>query len=188
MNCGIRLVSVQMKRTAAREMQNREGVKMVVVATAYDRPPTVIRHDERQRRGSDLPGVNRDSIFGRHVQKHATEPVVGNGRDQVRHYPELRAAERRRDGVAAERNGVRRRHVLLVAGRHPVGQKGNVNIGLSNEESLHDPQLSGLPAEICGNRPRRRHTADVNSQPPASTPRSLSSQNSKRCHTPHRAG
>ena len=31
--------------------------------------------------------------------------------------------------------------MLLVGGRHPVGQKGDVNIGLTNEESLHDLDL-----------------------------------------------
>ena len=59
-------------------------VKIVVVTAAYDRSLAVVRHDERQRRRSDLPGVNRDPIPGRHVQEHATEPVVGDGREQVR--------------------------------------------------------------------------------------------------------
>ena len=66
-------------------MQIREGVKIVVVATAYDRSLAIIRHDERQWRCFDLPGVNRDSIPCRHVQEHATEPVISNGCEHVRH-------------------------------------------------------------------------------------------------------
>ena len=112
-------------------------MKIVVVTAAYDRSFAIVRHDERQRRRSDLPGVDRDPIPGRHVQEHATEPVVGDGCEQVRQNSQLRTAEGGRDRVAAERDGVGRRHMLFVARRHPVGQKGDVNISLSDEECLH---------------------------------------------------
>jgi len=137
MDRGVRLVTVDMQRAAAAEVQKREGVNMRVVATAHDRPLAVLRHDERQRGGIDLARMDRDSVLRAHVLKHPPEPVVGHGRDQVRHDPKLGAAECRRDGIAAERDGVGRGHVLLVAGRHVVGNEGNVDICLSDEEGLH---------------------------------------------------
>jgi len=81
--------------------------------------------------------VDRDSVFRAHVLKHPPQPVVGDGGDQVRHDPELGAAERRRDGIAAERHRVGGCDVLFVAGWHVVGNEGNVDIGLSDEEGLH---------------------------------------------------
>src|SRR6267378_568347 len=106
MYCGIRLVPVDMQRAAAAEVQQRKGVDMLVVATAYDRPLAVLRHDERQRGGIDLAWMDRDSVFRAHVLKHPPQPVVGHGCDQVRHDSKLGTAECRRDGVAAERDGV----------------------------------------------------------------------------------
>src|SRR6266480_52295 len=81
--------------------------------------------------------MDRDSILRAHVLKHPPEPVIGHGRDQVRHDAELGATERRRHGVAAERDRICRRDMLLVAGRHVIGDKGNVDIGLSDEKGLH---------------------------------------------------
>jgi hypothetical protein len=40
--------------------------------------------------------------------------------------------------VTALPPNVRGRHMLLVARRHSIGQKSDVDIGLSNEEGLHD--------------------------------------------------
>jgi len=133
----IRLVTVDMKRAAAAEVQQREGMDMCVVAAAHDRPLAVLRHDERQRRGIDLARMDRDSILRAHVLKHPAEPVVGDGGDQVRHNAELGAAEGRCDGVATERHRIGRGDMLFVAGRHVVGYEGDVDIGLSDEEGLH---------------------------------------------------
>jgi hypothetical protein len=134
---GVRLVTVDMQRAAAAEVQEREGVDVVVVAAAHDRPLAVLRHDERQRRRIDLARMDRDSILRAHVLKHPAEPVIGHSGDQVRHDSELGTAECRRNGVAAERDRVGRRDMLFVAGRHVVGNEGNVDIGLSDEEGLH---------------------------------------------------
>src|SRR6185312_11071254 len=88
--------------------------------------------------------MDRDSVFRRHVLKHAAEPVVGDGRDQVGHDAELGAAERRGDGVAAKGYRVGGGHMFFVAGRHVVGDEGNVDIGLSDEESLHSFSVMSL--------------------------------------------
>src|ERR1700730_13177410 len=109
---------------------------MLVVAAAHDGPLAVLRHDERQRGGMDLARMDRDSVLRAHVLKHPPQPVVGDRGDQVRHDSELGAAERRRDGVAAERDRVGLCDMLFVAGRHVVGNEGDVDIGLSDEEGL----------------------------------------------------
>jgi hypothetical protein len=110
-------------------------MKIVVVTTAHNCPLAVIRHDERQRRRSDLPGVDRDPILDRHVQKHAAEPVIGDIGEHVRRNSELPAAEGSGDRVAAGRDSVGRRHILFVA----VGTRSvrKVTIGLADEECLH---------------------------------------------------
>ena len=137
MDRGIRLVTVDMQCAATAEVEKRKGMDMLVVAAAHDRPLAVLRHDEGQRGGVDLARMDRDSILRAHVLKHPPQPVIGDGGDQVRHDSELGAAERRSDGVAAERDRIGRCNVLLVAGRHMVGNEGNVDIGLSDKESLH---------------------------------------------------
>src|ERR1700680_3269508 len=81
--------------------------------------------------------MDRDSILSAHVLKHPPQPVIGDGGDQVRHDAELGAAERCRDGIAAERDRIGGGDMFLVAGRHMVGDEGNVDIGLSDEEGLH---------------------------------------------------
>ena len=117
---------------------------MVVVAAAHDRPLAVLRHDEGQRRGVDLARMDRDSVLRAHVLKHPPEPVIGDGRDQVGHDAELGAAERRRDRVAAERNRVVGSDMFFVAGRHVVGDKGDVDIGLSDEKGLHSRSVVAI--------------------------------------------
>ena len=77
------------------------------------------------------------AYFAHMSMEHAPEPVIGRGGDEIGHDAELGAAERRRDRVAAERNRVVGCHVLFVAGRHVVGDEDDVDIGLSDEESLH---------------------------------------------------
>ena len=144
MDRGIRLVTVDMQRAAAAEVEQRERMDMVVVAAAHDRPLALLRHDERQRRGFDLARMDRNSVLRAHVLKHPPQPVIGHGCDQVRHDTELGAAERRRDGVAAERDGIGLCHMLLVADRHVVGDEGDIDIGLSDEESLHKVIRHGL--------------------------------------------
>ena len=81
--------------------------------------------------------MDRDAVLRGHVDEHAAEPVVSDGGEQVRRDPELRAGKRRGDGVAAERDRIGGGDVFLVAGRHVVGDEGNVDIGLSDEEGLH---------------------------------------------------
>ena len=71
------------------------------------------------------------------------DPIVEvESRDQVRHDPELGAAERRRHRVAAERDRIGGSHMLFVAGRHVVGNEGDVDIGLSDKESLHKVSMT----------------------------------------------
>ena len=110
---------------------------MLVVTAAHDGPLAVLWHDERQRRGIDLARMDRNSILRAHVLKHPAEPVIGDGGDQVRHDSELGTAESRCDGVAAEGDCIGRRHMFLVAGRQVVGNEGDIDIGLSDEEGLH---------------------------------------------------
>ena len=110
---------------------------MLVIAAAHDRPLAVLRHDEGQRGGADLARMDRDAVLRAHVLEHPPQPVIGDGGDQVRHDPQFGAAEGRGDGIAAERHRVGLGDMLLVAGRHVVGNEGDVDIGLSNEEGLH---------------------------------------------------
>ena len=98
--------------------------------------------------------MDRDSVFRGHVLKHAAEPVVGHGRDQVGHDAELGAAERCGDGVAAKGHRVGGGHMFFVAGRHVVGDEGDVDIGLSDEESLHSFSVMSLRG---GPGPARTH-------------------------------
>ena len=128
---------IEVKCAAAREMKHRKRVKIIVIATPNDRSLSVFRHDERQRRGVDFSGVDRDAVFGCHVQKHATKPIIGESREHVRRMSQLRTAKGRGDRIAAERNCVSRGYILLVTGRHVIGQKRDVDVGLSNEEGLH---------------------------------------------------
>src|ERR1700753_2699789 len=81
--------------------------------------------------------MNGNAVFRAHVLKHPSEPIIGNGSDQVRHDSKLGAAKRRRHGIAAERYGIGRGDMLLVAGRHVIGNEGDIDIGLSDEKSLH---------------------------------------------------
>ena len=71
----------------------------IVVAAAHDRTLIAFRHDERQRRFRHLAVMDRDAVLRGHVDEHAAEPVVGDGGEQVGRDPELRAGERRGDGV-----------------------------------------------------------------------------------------
>ena len=137
MDRGIRLVAVDVQRAAAVQVQMREGMNVLVVAAADDGALAVLRHDEGERGGVDLARMDRDPVLRAHVLKHAPQPVIGDGGDQVRHDPELGAAKRRGDRVAAEGDRIGRRDVLFVAGRHVVGNEGHVDVGLSDEESLH---------------------------------------------------
>jgi hypothetical protein len=130
-------MAVDMERAAAGEIEHRKWVPEIVVATAHDRTLAAFRHDERQRGLRDLSVMDRNRIFRRHVDEHAPEPVVRHRGDQVRGDPELGAAERGRDGVAAERHRIVARHGLVVAGRKRVGQEGNVDIALADKERLH---------------------------------------------------
>src|SRR5215475_2421156 len=110
---------------------------MLVVAAADDGALAVLRHDKGKRGRVDLARMHRNSILCAHVLEHAAEPVIGDGCDQVRHDPELGAAERRGDRVAAEGDCIGFGDVLFVAGRQVVGNEGDVDIGLSDKEGLH---------------------------------------------------
>ncbi len=98
--------------------------------------------------------MDRDSILRAHVLKHPPEPIIGHGGDQVRHDAEFGTAKCRRDGIAAERDRVGLGDVFFVAGRHVVGNEGDVDIGLSNEEGLHN-----LSVVAEGDPGRRRYTS-----------------------------
>ncbi len=69
--------------------------------------------------------------------------------EQIRRNAELGAAERRRYRIAAERNRIVARHRLLVAGRNLVGEEGDIDIALADEEGFHavtlKPAYGGSP-------------------------------------------
>src|SRR5215213_1852983 len=140
-----------MQRPRRAEVEGREGVEVVVVAAAHDGALAPARHDEGQRRFGDLSVMDRDAVGRRHVDEHAPEPVVGDLGQEVRRDPELGAGEGRRDRVAAEGDRVIAGHRLLVAGRQGVGEEGNVNVGLADEESLHREKSRRSPP--AANRP-----------------------------------
>ena len=137
MHRGIRLVTVDMERAAAAKIEQRERMNMLVITAAHDGALAVFRHDERERGGIDLARMNGDSILRAHVLKHPTQPVIRHGGDQVRHDPELGAAECRGNCIAAERHRIGLCDMFLVTGRQVVGNEGNVDIGLSDKERLH---------------------------------------------------
>jgi len=68
MDRGVWLVAVDSSARQPRG-QEREGVDMVVVATAYDRPLAVLRHDEGERGGMTLRGWI-EIPYCAHVLKH----------------------------------------------------------------------------------------------------------------------
>src|ERR687893_122009 len=80
--------------------------------------------------------MDRDAVGRGHVDEHAPEPGAGEGR---------------RDRVAAEGDRVVAGHRLLVAGRQGVGEEGNVDVGLADEESLHREKSRRSPP--AANRP-----------------------------------
>src|SRR5258708_21305980 len=88
--------------------------------------------------------MDRYSILRAHVLKHPPQPISGHGGDQVRHDTEFGATECRGDGIAAERDRIGLCDVFFVAGRHVIGNEGNVDIGLSDEESLHSFSVIAL--------------------------------------------
>ena len=148
---GVGQVSVDMERAAAGKIEHRKRMPEIVVAAAHDRALAALRHDEGQRRLRDLPVVNGNPVLRRHVDEHAPEPVVRHRGHQVRRDAELGAAERGRDRVAAERHRVVARDGLRVAGRHFVGQEGDVDVALADEECLHC-----LSIRCCASRRRCR--------------------------------
>jgi hypothetical protein len=102
--------------------------------------------------------MNRDFVFRGHLQEHASKPVFRDRGEQVRQDRQLGTAEGGGDGVAAERNGVSRRDVRFIAGRKPIGQESDVDVGLTNEERLHRVSIGMIPAT----RPRLGKAVDIN--------------------------
>src|SRR5215208_8256897 len=89
--------------------------------------------------------VDRNAVLRRHIDEHASEPVVSNRSEQIGRDPELGAAECGRHRIAAKRNGVIARNLLLVAGRNLLREECYVDIGLTDKERLH--------ADLCSSRP-----------------------------------
>jgi hypothetical protein len=81
--------------------------------------------------------MHGDAILGRHVEEHAREPVVRLRGEEIGRDAEFGAAERGRYGVAAEAHGIVLRDSLFVAGWEMVGQKRDVDVGLTDEERFH---------------------------------------------------
>jgi hypothetical protein len=69
-----------------------------------------------------------------HVDEHASKPVVGDRCQKVRRDAQLGATERRRHGIAAEGDSVVAGDGLLVPLRNLIRHKGDVDIGLSDEQ------------------------------------------------------
>ncbi|KAG0923286.1 hypothetical protein G6F31_019574 [Rhizopus arrhizus] len=80
--------------------------------------------------------MQRHPMRGRHVRVHVPQPVGRQRADQVRRRAQPCAGECRRDGVAAKGHGIVPRHALLVARGPFVGQHGDVDISVSNEERI----------------------------------------------------
>ncbi len=129
----IGLMAVEVQRAAAVEIEDRKRRQVVIVAAAHDGALAVVRHDEGERGLLDGAGMQIDVVFLRHVEEHVAQPVVGQGGDQVGLDAEFRAAERRRDGIAAERNRIFGGDGFLVALRHVIGKERHVDIGLADE-------------------------------------------------------
>src|SRR5262249_43820569 len=85
-----------------------------------------------------------DLVLARHVPEHPAEPVVRAGRDQIGLDAEFRAAERGGHRVAAEGNCIFRRNPLLVAYRNVSGHDRHVDIGMSDEQGMHQQHSSRL--------------------------------------------
>ncbi len=76
-------------------------------------------------------------LIGRgHVEKHAAQPIVGDGRNKVRNRAELGAGESGGDRIAAEGDGIILRHRLFIAARNSVAQQGDIDISVADEKRL----------------------------------------------------
>src|SRR5580658_7677615 len=89
--------------------------------------------------------MDRDRIFGRHVEEHAAEPIVGERGDEIGNDAELGAGKGRGYRIAAEGDGIIMRDRLLVAGRHGFGADRHVDISLADEESIHAGSNDSMP-------------------------------------------
>jgi len=125
---------VDMERAAAGQVQHWKRMLEAVIPASHDRALSTFRHDERQRGLRHLAMVHGDSVFRRHVDEHAAEPVICDRGHQIRCHPELGAAECCRHRVAAEGDGVVARHRLVIAGREFVGQECDVDVALPDKE------------------------------------------------------
>src|SRR5579863_1392146 len=93
MQRGVALVAVEMQRLAAGEIEIGKRVEKAIVAGADDRAFSIVGEDERERRALYPARMYGDIVGARHVEKHAAEPIVGDGRDEVRGEAELGAGE-----------------------------------------------------------------------------------------------
>ena len=101
-----------------------------------------LREDEGQRGAPHFARVQGDTVFRRHLDEHAAEPVVGTGRDQVGPVAELGTGEGGGHRIAAERDGIVLGDGLLVAARHAAGLHGHIDIGMADEERFHSAPLA----------------------------------------------
>ncbi|MCY1200716.1 hypothetical protein D9M72_121560 [compost metagenome] len=145
MQGGVGLVPVQVQGAVAADVQAREVVQVFHVARADDRALAAVGHDEGQGGTAHLARMQRHAMRRGHVGVHVPQPVGRQRTDQVGRRAQPRAGERGGDRVAAEGYGVVPRHALLVAGGPAVGQHGNVDIGMSDEERFaHRPARKKL--------------------------------------------
>src|ERR1700742_2484852 len=84
-----------------------------------------------------MPGVYADLIGTRHVEEHAAQPIVRDIGDEFGGVAKLGAGEGRRDRVAAEGDGIILRNRLVVTVRDGIAEQGDVDVGVSDEQSLH---------------------------------------------------
>src|SRR5262245_65022900 len=94
MHGSVGLMSVEMQHAAAGQIEQRERVEIAIIAPAQYCALALVRAHEGERRPCDLPDMQLDVVFVRHVLKHAAEPVVRTGRDKIRPDAELGASER----------------------------------------------------------------------------------------------
>ena len=133
-NGGVGEMPVDMERATARQVQHGKRMLEAVIATSHDRALSTFRHDERQRGLGHLAVVHGDSIFRRHVDEHAPEPVICDRGHQVRCHPQFGAAKSCGHRIAAEGDGVVTSHGLFIAGGELVGQESDIDVALSDKE------------------------------------------------------
>ena len=89
-NGSVGLVPIDVQRPAAREIEGRKRMQIVIVAASDDGPlsPSLGMMNESDD-SVHLPVMHGNAVLGGHVDEHAAETVVGDGGEQVGAMPSL---------------------------------------------------------------------------------------------------